>query len=126
MNQLPNHMILAISEINSTIPKVELRDRLIHAMNQARQHWLITDEQEQFRCAAGAVMLSYPPESVEFKRLESEMRNLYRLSVILQATQVGLEIDLENFIDSFQKEINEHEPIGLLSLWRELRVKGNQ
>lgn len=72
--------------------------------------FMTTDEDEQFRAAVGAVMLSYGAGTPEFKRMEIEMHAIRQFSAWLSATQAGLHSDMPN--------LDVPEPIRLIELWR--------
>ena len=110
---------IAIQEIKHHIPEEgDLISKLMFAMSEARNHWMVTNDDEQFRSAVGAVMLHYGEGSEEFKRLEWEMGNLNRFSAALVAAQQGVMVDFGSVLDSDQ----EYEPVGLLKLWRKKDV----
>lgn len=87
-------MSLAILEIKPLVDITPggLTEKLSAAMNEAVDHWLVTNEDERFRAAVGAVMVHYGEGSEEFARLQEEMRDLNRLSAALNAMQVGLKL----------------------------------
>lgn len=111
-------MHLAITEAKSSLVATDsLEDQLRAAMQVTRNHWMCTDEDEQFRAAIGAVMLHYGEESEEYKRLSSEMAKLRKVNAFLQAAQAGLSVDLSLLPD----EDNQYEPIGLLGMWKSIQ-----
>jgi len=116
---LPVTIQIAMAEAKSDVEKAEggLLEKLKAAMKATHDHWMVTNEDEQFRAAIGAVMVFYGQGSEEFKRLEWEMGNLNRFSAALSASQVGVSVDFGSILDE-----QEYEPIGLLKLWRDLRA----
>jgi hypothetical protein len=82
-------------------------------MKAMRNHWMVTNEDEQFKAAIGAVMTFYGSESEEFKRLEWEMGNINRFSAMMSAAQSGLRVDIDTVI----QEEGKYEAIGLLDMW---------
>lgn len=115
MNTLSTSMTIAIQQIKINLPEGDLKTKLKAAMREAKDHWLVTREDEQFRCAVGAVMLHYGPDTEEFKRLEWEMGNLNRFSAAMVAAQTGVNVDFASVLDTDQK----YEPIGLLAMWKD-------
>lgn len=72
--------------------------------------FMTTNEDEQFRAAVGAVMLSYGVGSPEFERIEAEMTGIQKFSAYLRAAGAGLNVEPPD-IESTE------QPIGLLGLW---------
>lgn len=106
-------MKIAISEIEGKLTKnTSIKERLKQAMRLAMDHWLVTAEQEQFRCAVGAVMLTTSEE--ERMLLSEEMRSL---SAISAATQ-GIPVDFEAALAGNHPEKWYH----LMPLWKELKA----
>ena len=111
-------MNIAISEAQNAIKDDgTLIEKLKTVMLVTQNHWMCTNEDEQFRAAVGAVMLHYGKDSDEFVRLEREMKSLNKLSAALHAAQAGVSVNFDSALDA---EDNEYKPIGLLQLWREL------
>lgn len=75
--------------------------------------FMTTSEDEQFRAAVGALMVSYGPGTPEFERIEAEMLALRRLSVVMAAAEAGMAVRASDAFDE------KHEPIGLVGMWRE-------
>lgn len=111
--QIPPQVHIAMQEIAGQIsPTDDLETRLKSAMEKVRDHWMATEDDHQFRAAVGAVLLSYPPESDEFKRIQYEMRQLQRMQTIIQAAQLGMSVG------RFDVPDDAPEVIGLLGMWR--------
>jgi hypothetical protein len=73
--------------------------------------YMCATEDEEFRAAVGALMLSYGASSEERRRISAEMLQIQRLSTWLTALQLGMSADAP---------IEEaYEPIGLMQIWRE-------
>lgn len=113
MSNIPVQVHIAMQEIAGQISQADdLETRLRMAMEKARDHWMATEDDHQFRAAVGAVLLSYPPESDEFKRIQFEMEQLQRISTIIQAAQLGMSVG------GFDIPDDAPEVIGLLRMWR--------
>jgi len=109
-------MMIAITECLGTISEVQgIEDRLKAAMKIAKQHWLVTAEDERFKSAVGAVMQSYGHGSPEWTQLETELKALAQLSTMLNAARQGMAI----VPDSIELPPEGFKPIGLMKLWRE-------
>lgn len=106
-----NSMVIAMSEIEGKLDaEAPIKDRLRQAMKLAMNHWLVVDEDTQFRCALGAVAASASPEDVlKIKRELDFMRTLGA------ATQ-GVPVDIEAMFLQAPKN-----PLGLQALWMEAK-----
>lgn len=110
--KISNSMIIAINEIKSRLDKnAPLEDRLRKAMREALNHWLITNENEQFNCAVAAVLLTASEK--ERARISVEMKFLKALNVSSENVPVNWELLMD--------ELEGQEPIGLLPLWRSIK-----
>lgn len=90
-------------------PDDTLEDRLKAAMSAAKGHWVVKDEQLQFK---GAIMAVYPSCSDEEKqRIEAEMDVLKAIA----AASSGVPVDIASVLDRTSK----FEGIGLGKLFRE-------
>jgi hypothetical protein len=109
-------MMIAVTECLRTISEAQgIEDRLKASMKLAKNHWLVTDEDERFKAAVGAVMQSYGPGSPEWTQLETELKALAQVSSMINSAQVGLSVGL----DSIELPPEDFKPIGLLRMWRE-------
>lgn len=112
-----NLMLIAITECLRTIGETQgLEDRLKASMKIAKQHWLVTDEDERFKSAVGAVMQSYGHGSPEWSQLETELKALAQVSAMINSAQAGLSVDPA----SIELPPEDFKPIGLLRLWKEI------
>ena len=72
MNSL---MPVAIHEAKHAINDSDtIEDQIRSAMAVTRHHWLVTDEEERFKSAVGAVMMHHGPESAVFQQLAWEIQ----------------------------------------------------
>lgn len=102
-----NSILVAVTELKQSVDADKpITERLKAAMAQARQHWLVTNEDDQFRAAIGAVLLSATDD--EKARIESELKALRALS----AATAGVPIN-------FAALDTQKDPIGLLKIWKE-------
>lgn len=90
-----------------------LEDKLRAAMGAAKNHWMVLDKDTQLRGAIGAVMLYYPKDTEEYKRLAYEVSALRKLSAFLSAAQAGLEVSVP------EDEEEKQQPVGIMKLWQE-------
>lgn len=89
----------------------DLMDRIRKAMNATRNHWMITNENEQFRAAVAAAIMESVGE--ERERLERSAKSLNQLGAMLQALQAGVPVD----IDAMEKPADDTIP--LTKMWNE-------
>jgi hypothetical protein len=109
---ISNSMKIAISEITDQLDKsATIENRLKQAMKLALNHWLITNEDEQFRSAVGAVLLTASEE--EKTLITREMVFLRNLSAAI----TGVSVDFETLFEG----IKDQKVIGLVPLWKEVK-----
>jgi hypothetical protein len=88
-------------------------ERIKKAMKACRNHWMVTDENEQFRAAVAAALLESNGE--EKDRIERSAKSLSRVSAMLKAMQAGVPVDIE----AMAAEPQESDLIPLNKLWHE-------
>lgn len=86
-------------------------ENIIKPQHISEACWITTNEDECFRAAVGALMLSYGQGTPEFERIEAEMQVINQLSAMFNAAEVGLSVTPPEMEEGF-------EPIGLLGLWQ--------
>jgi hypothetical protein len=72
--------------------------------------WMTTKDDEQFRAAVGAVMVSYGVGTPEFEQLQNEMKLINQFSAFIQAAMTGLNVEPPVADPT-------HKPLGLLGIW---------
>lgn len=90
-----------------------LENRLRAAMQATANHWMATDEGDQFNAAMEGCARTCDPDELE--RMEAEMRRLQRLSGLLS----GLPLDWDQI--AAEQEAETAEPIGAQKMWREVK-----
>ena len=107
---------LVISECEAAVKQCSggLNDKLRAAMNVAKDHWMVTDRDTQFRGAVGSVLLHYEEGSSERIRIESELAKMRQLTAFLAASQAGLSPSIPD------PASDAPEPIGMMKIWREV------
>ena len=102
-------LMIAVTEAKRAAEKeTTLEGRLKVAMNATKDHWMVTDAEEQFRAAIGAVLLLSEGEDKD--RIMLEMKQLR----ILGAMANGVPVDFEQI-----KPLE--NPIGLTKLWKNIK-----
>lgn len=110
---------LMASEFKDELSKLEkAEDMLAVAFKRSRNHWMITDEQDQFKGAIGAV-LSTLKSGPEYDRIVEAMQALGRASAVLNALQTGIPIDWTS-LEKLQEEAPKNY-IPLNKMWNETR-----
>lgn len=112
MVDIPNHMKIAIIEIKGKLDKSLPTDaKLKQAMKLAMNHWLVTNEDEQFRCAVGAVLLIVSHE--EQAIIKEELNFLRTLS----SASMGVPVDFETALSG----VHAKKWYGLSGLWIQVK-----
>jgi hypothetical protein len=91
--------------------ETDLMERIRKAMKAVRNHWMVTDESQQFRAAIAAAILESSGD--ERDRIERSAKELNRVSVILSAFKAGVPVDVEAM------EPPAERVIPLTKMWRE-------
>lgn len=112
-----NLLMIAATEAKGAVertvaahPNASLEDRLRAAFEVTRHHWLVTDEDTQFRAGIGGVLLTADDD--EKARIQAELQTLQTLG----AAMSGVPVDFGGIgADDAPK------PIGMLGIWREMR-----
>lgn len=93
----------------------DLEARLRKAMKAARNHWMVTEENEQFKGALAAALMETANEA-EKDRLIRSARALNRVGALIQALQAGVPVDLE----SMAAEPKDDDLLPLRKIWNEV------
>lgn len=88
-----------------------LEDRIRTAMKATHRHWMVTDEDAQFRAAVAAAILTGSDDEQE--RLKQEVDSLKSLNALIS----GVPVDLDRMVEQAKAS----QPVGLLKLWDEVR-----
>ena len=115
---IPNTTMIAMSEAGSRLKEsMSLTEMLNAAMDATVDHWIVLNEDEQFKAAIGAVLLKTDQPTRD--RISSEMKAL----AIPSAAQAGIPVD---FARAFEEMKEDAEPIGLLEFWREAKKRAGR
>jgi len=89
-----------------------IEDMFRAVVPEAHNHWMIIDEDEQFKGAVGAVLLALQEKGRDddMKRITKELQMLRALSLI---GTPGVSINFGDILDEG------FEPIGLMQIWKE-------
>ena len=103
------------------INEPDLVERIKACMRVTHDHWMVTDEEQQFKGALGAAMVL--SESGDKERIQSSLKPLQALGAMMS----GVPVDLERVVRE-QEEAKEagQEPIPLRQLWADVKAEANQ
>lgn len=93
----------------------DITERIKKAMRACHDHWMVTNETEQFRAALAAAMLESSED--EKDRIARSSKALNRVGAMLQALQAGVPVDIE----SMAAEKQDDDLLPLRQLWDETR-----
>lgn len=110
-------LAIMIAEAKEKVnPTDDFENRLKSAMKATIHHWLELDETEQFRAAIGTVLLTASDEEKE--RIAIEMKQMKAVEAMIN----GVPVDFE----AIKKEQESYRPIGLLGLWKKIRLESRE
>jgi hypothetical protein len=109
-------MIAAMEAQHACKGEPDLMERIKKAMRACIDHWMETNEANQFRAAVAAVILE--SDGAEKERVERSAAALNRLGAMLQAMQAGVAVDLETELAEQPKA---EDLIPLRSIWEEIK-----
>lgn len=110
-------IMVGITEINSQIDAEQpIEDRLKFAMRKALGHWLVIDEESQFKMAIGAVMVSATEE--ERERINIDLKFLRAMS----SAASGVPVDFGRLVEELGKDSGT-KAVGLRKLWDEVKAE---
>ncbi len=111
---MSNIDLIMVSEIQGSLKKENTFEENIKiAMKLAKSHWLVTDPNQQFAGAVGALGVFYGQASDEFKRLQQEMKVLNSFSALGN----NVPVDFNTLLDGLESDL---EPCHLRKIWDEI------
>ena len=112
MDEVGLHIIA--SEMNDACKaEPDLLERIRIAMRGAQNHWMVTNEQEQFRGALAAAMLASSED--EKDRITRSLQPMKALSAMMS----GVPVDF----DAVAKSMGAEDLIPLKKMWDEIRAE---
>jgi hypothetical protein len=90
-----------------------LEDRLHAAMQATATHWMVTDEDSQFKAAVLGCRRTCDEDETE--RIDAELRRMQLLAGLMS----GLPIDVDRL--TAQMEAETAEPLAAQKMWREVK-----
>ena len=112
---MESSIMVGIAELRTRVNASQsLEERLKVAMRGALNHWLVTDEDGQFKMAIGAVMVE--ATEVERERIEIDLKFLKALS----SAASGVPVDFGRLIEELGED-SADKSVGLRKLWDEVK-----
>lgn len=110
-------MMIGVAELRTMIdPKQSLEERLKVTMRAALNHWLVLEEESQFKMAIGAVMVEATEE--ERERINIDLKFLRALS----SAASGVPVDFGRLVEELGEE-SASKAVGLRKLWDEVKAE---
>jgi len=114
---MDSSLMIGIAELRTMVKAEQsLEERLKVTMKAALKHWLVTDEEKQFKMAIGAVMVEANEEEQE--RINIDLKFLRALS----SAASGIPVDFSRLIVELGEE-SATKAVGLRKLWDEVKAE---
>lgn len=114
---MDNRVMVGIAELRAGVdPKQPLEERLKVAMRRALKHWLVFDEEGQFKMAVAAVMVEATED--ERERLNTEVKFLAAVSSAVS----GVPVDFGRLMEEMGEDAAD-KAVGLRKLWDEVKAE---
>lgn len=108
-------MMIAVAEARTACKgEPDIAERIKKAMKVCRNHWMETNETNQFRSALAAAMLESEDEA-EKDRIGRSSRAIAKLNAMLNALQAGVPVDIE----AMSAEKRDADLLPLMDLWHD-------
>lgn len=104
--------IVAIEAKSACEGEPDLVERIKKAMRAAKNHWVVTQEEEQFRGALGGAMLA--SDDTDQERIKASLLPLQALAAAIQ----GVPVDFERVLSDDPDKL-----IPLRKLWDEVQAE---
>ena len=114
---MDNRILIGIAELRTRVDTNQpLEERLKVAMRGALKHWLVFDEEGQFKMAVGAVLAEATEEEVE--RINVDIKFLNAMS----SAASGVPVDFGRLIEELGED-SAAKAVGLGKLWDEVKAE---
>lgn len=114
---MDNSIMIGIAELRTNVdPKQPLKERLKVAMRAALEHWLVLDEENQFKMAIGAVLIEATEEEQE--RINIDLKFLKAMS----SAAGGVPVDFGRLMEELGED-GATKAVGLQKLWGEVKAE---
>lgn len=114
---MENSIMIGMAELRTKIDsKQPLEERLKVVMRAALKHWLVLDEESQFKMAIGAVLAEATEE--ERERINIDLKFLRAMS----SAASGVPVDFGRLMEELGEE-SADKAVGLRKLWDEVKAE---
>ena len=116
MAKISNSVLIAITETKMQIEKMTdepVETRLRKAMQEMQHHRLVTNQDEQFQAAVGAVLVTATDDEKE--RINAELKTLKALNAAVD----GIPVDISRALG----DMSNYESVGLTKIWKEVTAE---
>jgi len=113
---ISNSLMIGITELENQIDHSKpLKEKMLDAMKLALDHWLVIEDEEQFKAAVGAVLIKATEEEKE--KINNQLQMLKTLSAVLS----GIPVDIEAVMKDMPKDEKEEDKLILNSIWKQAK-----
>lgn len=110
MSNVETATALIEAEARTDIAKAEsVQDKFKAAFSVAKNHWMFTDPDTQYKAGIGAVLISVGIDGEEYPRIQHELKMLSTLAAAISGVSVNFPEMEEGF-----------EVIGIQKIWEEV------
>ncbi len=114
---MDSKIMVGIADLRTGVDSRQpLEERLKVAMRKALKHWLVSDEEGQFKMAVGAVLVEATDD--ERERLDTELKFLASLSAAVS----GVPVDFARLMGELGEDAAD-KAVGLRKLWDEVKAE---
>lgn len=110
--------LAALRRAGDSLPALE--DKLQYAMKHMKDHWMVTNNFEQFQAAISAVLAYLKEDSEDFIRLKHEIDGIRQLNAYISAAQAGLDLQFD------MGEKKDIKPVKIAEMWRDINEPENK
>lgn len=111
---MENFHLVAATIQSDCAGEPDLERRFRKAMKAAKDHWMVTNDQDQFRGAIGAVLLSKETTDDEKERINATVQSLAALNAMIS----GIPVDVGAML---KRQEEGPEPLPLVKWWSEVK-----
>lgn len=114
---MESRIMAGIAQLRAGVdPKQPLKERLKVAMRGALNHWLVFDEEGQFKMAIGAVLVEATEDEKE------QLNNEVKVLAALSSAASGVTVDFGRLAEELGEDAAD-KVVGLRKLWDEVKAE---
>jgi hypothetical protein len=111
---MESYLLVAQTIQSDCANEPDLEQRCRKAMKAAANHWMVTEDQQQFKGAIGAVLLAKETTEEEKARINATVRSLAAFNAMVSGVPVDLDAMIKNADEG-------PAPIPLVKWWHEVK-----